>query len=46
FASIILRATPDGSAIRLRDVARVELGAQNYTSRSELNGQPAAGLAV
>ncbi|MEL7558855.1 multidrug efflux RND transporter permease subunit [Stutzerimonas chloritidismutans] len=46
FASIILRATPDGSAIRLRDVARVELGAQNYTSRSELNGQLAAGLAV
>lgn len=46
FASIILRATPDGSAIRLKDVARVELGAQNYTSRSELNGQPAAGLAV
>ncbi|MGK9064545.1 multidrug efflux RND transporter permease subunit [Stutzerimonas chloritidismutans] len=46
FASIILRAGPDGSAIRLRDVARVELGAQNYASRSELNGQPAAGLAV
>jgi multidrug efflux pump len=46
FAAIILRAGPDGSAIRLRDVARVELGAQNYTSRSELNGQPAAGLAV
>ncbi|MCQ2031685.1 multidrug efflux RND transporter permease subunit [Stutzerimonas zhaodongensis] len=46
FAAIILRATPDGSVIRLSDVARVELGAQNYTSRSELNGQPAAGLAV
>ena len=46
FASIILRAGPDGSAIRLRDVAQVELGAQDYTSRSELNGQPAAGLAV
>ncbi|WP_019340987.1 multidrug efflux RND transporter permease subunit [Stutzerimonas stutzeri] len=46
FASIIIRAGPDGSAIRLRDVARVELGAQNYASRSELNGQPAAGLAV
>ena len=46
FASIILRAGPDGSAIRLRDVAKVELGAQNYASRSELNGQPAAGLAV
>ncbi len=46
FAEIILRANPNGSAVRLRDVARVELGAENYTARSELNGQPAAGLAV
>ncbi|WP_304640138.1 multidrug efflux RND transporter permease subunit [Pseudomonas sp.] len=46
FAEIILRANPDGSAIRLRDVARVELGAQEYASRTELNGRPAAGLAV
>ncbi|HDZ55494.1 MAG TPA: multidrug efflux RND transporter permease subunit [Pseudomonas xinjiangensis] len=46
FAAIILRADPDGSVIRLRDVARVELGAQNYNSRSELNGQPTAGLAI
>ncbi|MET0659677.1 MAG: multidrug efflux RND transporter permease subunit, partial [Steroidobacteraceae bacterium] len=46
FASIILRANPDGSAVRLRDVARVELGAQNYIAGSELNGKPAAGLAI
>ncbi|MEH6389224.1 MAG: multidrug efflux RND transporter permease subunit [Pseudomonas profundi] len=46
FAEIILRADSDGSVIRLKDVARVELGAQNFTARSELNGQPAAGLAV
>ena len=46
FAAIILRANPDGSAVRLRDVARVELGAQNYIAGSELNGKPAAGLAV
>lgn len=46
FAEIILRANPDGSTIRLRDVARVELGAQEYASRTELNGRPAAGLAV
>jgi multidrug efflux pump len=46
FAAIILRANPDGSAIRLRDVARVELGAQNYLSGMELNGKPAAGMAV
>ena len=46
FGAIILRANPDGSAVRLRDVARVELGAQDYTSRSELNDRPIAGLAV
>ena len=46
FASIILRANPDGSVIRLGDVARVELGAQNYLSSMELNGKPAAGMAV
>ena len=46
FESIILRANPDGSAVRLSDVARVELGAENYTIKSELNGQPTAGLAI
>ncbi|MFD0848580.1 multidrug efflux RND transporter permease subunit [Sphingosinicella xenopeptidilytica] len=46
FAAIILRANPDGSAVRLKDVARVELGAQNYTFDSELNGNPVAGIAV
>ena len=46
FASIILRANPDGSAVRLGDVARVELGAANYLSDLEINGKPAAGMAV
>src|SRR5690606_25700238 len=46
FASIILRANPDGSVIRLGDVARVELGAANYQFGMELAGQPAAGMAV
>ncbi|MEO8449356.1 MAG: multidrug efflux RND transporter permease subunit [Gemmatimonadota bacterium] len=46
FASIILRANPDGSVTRLGDVARVELGAQNYLSGLELDGKPAAGMAV
>jgi multidrug efflux pump len=46
FRSIILRANPDGSVIRLGDVARVELGAQNYLSSLELNGRPAAGMAI
>ncbi|ODU20966.1 MAG: multidrug efflux RND transporter permease [Sphingomonas sp. SCN 67-18] len=46
FAAIILRANPDGSAVRLGDVARVELGAQNYLFNTELNGKPMAGMAI
>jgi multidrug efflux pump len=46
FASIILRANSDGSVVRLGDVARVELGAQDYLQSLELNGKPAAGMAV
>ncbi|MFI5256771.1 MAG: multidrug efflux RND transporter permease subunit [Gemmatimonadales bacterium] len=46
FANIILRANPDGSVIRLGDVARVELGAQSYGFDIELNGRPAAGMAI
>ena len=46
FAAIILRANPDGSAVRLGDVARVELGAQSYLARLDLNGRPAAGIGV
>ncbi len=46
FSSIILRSNPDGSAVRLGDVARVELGAQNYLFNIEVNGKPAAGMAV
>src|SRR3546814_21000727 len=42
----ILRANPDGSAVTLSDVARVELGAQTYLFDSELNGKPVAALAV
>ncbi|MBC7985026.1 MAG: efflux RND transporter permease subunit, partial [Candidatus Obscuribacterales bacterium] len=46
FASIILRADSDGSVVRLGDVARVELGAQDYLQSLELNGKPSAGMAV
>jgi multidrug efflux pump len=46
FAAIVLRANSDGSIVRLGDVARVELGAQDYLQSLELNGKPAAGLAV
>src|SRR4051812_40759041 len=46
FGEIVLRANPDGSMVRLKDVARVELGAQVYTLRGRLNGKPSAVIAV
>ncbi|MBX9715661.1 MAG: efflux RND transporter permease subunit, partial [Burkholderiaceae bacterium] len=46
FRNIIVKAARDGSTVRLGDVARVELGAENYTIRSRVNGHPGAGFAV
>ncbi len=46
FGAIVLRANPDGSSVRLRDVARVEVGAETYQFGSRLNGQESAALAV
>ncbi|MFG6460435.1 efflux RND transporter permease subunit [Roseateles sp. DXS20W] len=47
FGNIVLRANADGSTVRLKDVARVELGAQAYTGRiTRLNGQPSVGIGV
>ncbi len=46
FGAIIIRANPDGSTVRLRDVARVELGAQVYNVQGRFNGKPAANIAV
>jgi len=46
FGEIILRVNPDGSNLRLRDVARVELGAQVYNLTGRYNGNPSAILAV
>jgi multidrug efflux pump len=47
FGNIVLRASPDGATVRLKDVARVELGAQTYGGRStRLNGQPSVGIGV
>ena len=46
FEQIILKANPDGSTVTLADVARIELGAQDYVSGTELNGKPMAGMAV
>src|SRR6266478_2150184 len=44
--NVVVRARPDGALVRVKDVARVELGAQNYIRRGRLNGQPAAIVAV
>ena len=46
FRQIIVRSTPDGRLVRLQDVARVELGAQDYVTNSYLNGKPAVALAI
>jgi hydrophobic/amphiphilic exporter-1 (mainly G- bacteria), HAE1 family len=46
FGDIILRAQPDGSVVRLRDVARIDLGAQTYNLIGRLNGKPAALVAL
>ncbi|MGV6875090.1 multidrug efflux RND transporter permease subunit [Pseudochelatococcus sp. B33] len=46
FGAIVLRANPDGSSVRLRDVARVEVGGQDYNFSSRLNGNPSAAIGV
>ncbi|MBP1857630.1 efflux RND transporter permease subunit [Rhizobium herbae] len=46
FGSIVLRANSDGSAVRLRDVARIEIGGQSYSTSTRLNGKPSAAIAV
>ncbi|HEX8310493.1 MAG TPA: efflux RND transporter permease subunit, partial [Chthoniobacteraceae bacterium] len=45
FEQIVVRANPDGSLLRLKDVARIELGAQIYNTVGRLDGKPAANLA-
>lgn len=46
FARIVLKTLPDGSTVSLKDVARIELGAESYGVYSRVNGHPGAGLAV
>jgi multidrug efflux pump len=46
FGSIVLRANPDGSSVRLRDVARIEVGGESYNFGTRLNGQPSAAIGV
>ncbi|WP_395396529.1 efflux RND transporter permease subunit [Novosphingobium sp. BL-8A] len=46
FRQIMLRNNPDGSVVHLSDVARVEMGAENYSFGAKLNGHPAAGFGI
>lgn len=46
FESIVVKTAPDGRLIRLRDVARIELGADSYSLSSQLNGEPSATIAI
>ncbi len=42
FGDIVLRANPDGSLVRLKDVARIQLGAENYSQQAYMNGVPSS----
>src|SRR6267378_2270593 len=46
FGQIVLRETPDGGIVRVRDVARIELGSQDYSVAGRLNGKPSAIVAT
>ena len=46
FGAIVLRTNPDGSALRVRDVARVELSAQSFDSESRLDGRPGVPIGI
>jgi multidrug efflux pump len=46
FGNVVLRANADGSQVRLKDVARIELGAQAYATSARLNGKPSTGIGV
>ncbi|GAB7533414.1 efflux RND transporter permease subunit [Pseudomonas sp. 3A(2025)] len=46
FENILLKVNTDGSQVRIKDVATVGLGAQNYSVDSQFNGKPASGLAI
>jgi multidrug efflux pump len=46
FEAIVLKTEQDGSTVRLKDVARVEIGAENYGGSGQMNGHPAAGMMI
>ncbi|WNZ24962.1 efflux RND transporter permease subunit [Leptolyngbya sp. NK1-12] len=46
FADLVLRTQPDGTLTKVKDVGRVELGAQNYATKGLINGKPGTGIAI
>jgi HAE1 family hydrophobic/amphiphilic exporter-1 len=46
FGAIVVRETPDGGTVRVRDVARIELGSQDYTVAGRFNGEPSAIISI
>ena len=46
FGNITLRALTDGATVRLKDVARIELGGQSYATSARLNGKPSVGMGI
>jgi len=46
FGNVIVREAPNGGTVRVRDMARVELGTQDYSLKARLNGKPSAIVAV
>ncbi|MDZ3831823.1 MAG: efflux RND transporter permease subunit [Sphingopyxis sp.] len=46
FENIVLKTLPDGAAVRIKDVARVEIGAESYSSVGRLNRNPSSGIAI
>jgi len=46
FKQVVIKSQPDGSKVLLKDVARLELGSENYSSVSTINGHPGSGIAV
>src|SRR3546814_7060774 len=46
FENIVLKTLPDGATVRIKDVARVEIGAENYSAIVRVNGHPGSGMSI
>ena len=46
FENIVLKTLPDGSSVRIKDIARVEIGAESYATIVRINGHPGAGMSI